>query len=206
MAEGRRGWKIGEKVLFGIFGVFVLLAGIGFYFMQAAVQKHPGMFKVTTHYNLSAEGQKGSSIFLNQGCTDCHRAIQDGTNSGLSLDGEGSKHDEKWIYAFLKHPEETYGAKTIDHHDAAASSAGAAPPTAASYAANPAAAAYVAALPDEKLRALAVFLSELTADVGSTSGAQPPEAHDGFIDKMVGLWAPDSWKGKFRDIRKEGNQ
>ncbi|MHB1100838.1 MAG: c-type cytochrome [Burkholderiales bacterium] len=188
MAEGRRGWKIGEKVLFGIFGVFVLLAGIGFYFMDAAVQKHPAMFKMTTHYNLSAEGQEGSSIFLKQGCTDCHRAIQDGTNSGLSLDGEGSKRDVKWIYAFLKHPEQTYGATTIDHRD------------------PPAAAAYVASLPDDKIHALAVFLSELTADRGSTSAEMPPEAHDGFIDKMVGLWAPDSWKGKFRDIRKEGNQ
>lgn len=202
MAQSRRGLKIGEKVLFGIFGVFVLLASVGFYFMDAAVQRHPGMFKVTTHYNLSAEGEKGSSIFLREGCTDCHRAMQDGTNSGLSLDGEGSKRDEKWIYAFLKHPEETYGARTIDHRDFEVGAV-AAPPTAAAYATAPAAAAYVAALPEEKIKALSAFLSELTADVGSTSSALPPEAHDGFIDKMVGMWAPDSWKGKFNDVRKE---
>lgn len=205
MAESKRILKVGEKVLFWIFGIFVLLAAVGFYFMDVAVQKHPGMFKVTTHYKLSAEGLKGSTLFLHEGCTDCHRAIQDGTNSGLSLDGEGSKHDEKWIYAFLKHPEEIYGAKTIDHHDAV-TNVNAAPPTAGSYSADPAAAAYVAALPDEKLKALAVFLSELTADIGSTSGALPPDAHDPFIDKMVGMWAPESWKKKFKDVRKEEKQ
>lgn len=206
MAEGKRVMKVGEKVLFGIFGVFVLLAGVGFYFMNAAVERHPGMFKVTTHYNLSAEGEKGSSIFLNEGCTDCHRAIQDGTNSGLSLDGEGSRRNAKWIYAFLTHPEETYGAKTIDHRDLPVTGAVAAPPTAAAYATAPAAAAYVAALPEEKLKALTAFLSELTADVGSTSSALPPEAHDAFVDKMVKMWAPDSWKAKFKDVRKEDKQ
>ena len=183
MAEGRRKMKVGEKVLFGMFGVFVLLAGIGFYFMDAAVQRHPGMFKPTTHYDLSAEGEKGSEIFLHEGCTDCHRAIQDGTNSGLSLDGEGSKRTRAWIEAFLRHPVETYGATTIDHRPA------------------PAAAAYVISLPEEKIRALTTFLSELTADKGSTSAAMPPEEHDAFIDKMVGLWAPDSWKQKYRDVR-----
>lgn len=198
--------KVGEKVLFGMFGVFMLLAAVGFYFMDAAVQRHPGMFKVTTHYNLSAEGEKGSSIFLKEGCTDCHRAIQDGTNSGLSLDGEGSRHDEKWIYAFLRHPEETYGAKTIDHLDAAAISDQAAAPTAKSYATGQAAAAYVAALPEEKIRALSVFLSELTADKGSTSGALPPDSHDAFVDRMVKMWAPESWKLKYKDIRKEDQQ
>ncbi len=201
MAEGRRSLKVGEKVLFGIFGVFVLLAGIGFYFMDAAVQRHPGMFKPTTHYNLSAEGEKGSVIFLHQGCTDCHRAIQDGTNSGLSLDGEGSKRTKQWIYAFLTHPEETYGAKTIDHLDPGEGVAG--PPTAASYRTGQAAASYVAALPEDKIRALTAFLSELTADRGSTSAAIPPEAHDAFIDKMVGMWAPDSWKKKYGDVRKK---
>lgn len=188
MAEGKRGLKVGEKVLFGIFGAFVLLAAVGFYFMDAAVQQHPAMFKVTTHYNLSALGEEGSSIFLKEGCTDCHRAMQDGTNSGLSLDGEGSKRDAKWIYAFLKHPQETYGATTIDHRDA------------------PAAAAFVAALPEEKIRALAAFLSELTADRGSASSSLPPEAHDDFVDKMVGIWAPESWKLKYKDVRKEGKQ
>ncbi len=206
MGEGRRVWKVGEKVLFGMFGAFMLLAGIGFYFMDAAVQRHPGMFKVTTHYNLSAEGEKGSSIFLKEGCTDCHRAIQDGTNSGLSLDGEGSKRSAQWIYAFLKHPEETYGAKTIDHRDPSVSGTSAAPPTAGAYVAAPAPAAYVAAMPEEKIKALTAFLSELTADVGSTSSALPPDAHDAFVDKMVKMWAPDSWKEKFKDVRKEEKQ
>ncbi len=188
MAEGKRVMKVGEKVLFGMFGVFMLLAAVGFYFMDAAVQRHPGMFKVTTHYDLSAEGEKGSAIFLKEGCTDCHRAIQDGTNSGLSLDGEGSRRDAKWIYNFLKHPQQTYGVETIDHRD------------------PPAAAAYVAVLPEEKIKALSVFLSELTADKGSTSSAMPPDAHDAFVDKMVKMWAPDSWKLKYKDIRKEGQQ
>lgn len=203
MAEGKRGLKIGEKVLFGIFGAFVLLAGVGFYFMSAAVDRHPGMFKVTTHYKFSALGEQGSVIFRHEGCTDCHRAMQDGTNSGLSLDGEGSKRDAKWIYAFLKHPEETYGAQTIDHRDAPVTGAVAAPPTAAAYGSGRAAAAYVASLPEEKLRALTAFLTGLTADQGSTSSAMPPEAHDAFIDRMVKMWAPESWKGKFKDVRKE---
>lgn|SRR5487761_2006943 len=207
MAEGKRGWKVGEKVLFGIFGAFVLLAVVGFYFMQAAVEKHPGTFKVTTHYNLSALGEQGSVIFLHQGCTDCHRALQDGTNGGLSLDGEGSRRDAKWIYAFLTHPEETYGAKTIDHRDPAVGGGTvAAPPTAAAYGTAAAAAAYVAALPEDKIKALTAFLSELTADRGSTSSAMPPEDHDAFIDKMVKMWAPSSWKGKFKDMREEDKQ
>ena len=34
---------------------------------------------------------------------------------GVSLDGLGSKHDVDYFYNFLKHPEQTYGAKTMDH-------------------------------------------------------------------------------------------
>ncbi|HQT26113.1 MAG TPA: hypothetical protein PLK99_05870, partial [Burkholderiales bacterium] len=130
----------------------------------------------------------------------------DGTNSGLSLDGEGSKRTAQWIYAFLRHPEETYGAKTIDHKDPPVKGGVGAPPTAGSYSTDPAAAAYVASLPEEKIKALTAFLSELTADVGSTSSALPPEAHDAFVDKMVKMWAPDSWKTKFKDVRKEEKQ
>jgi cytochrome c553 len=145
------------------------------------------MFEVKTHYDFSPQGAKGSALFRESRCTSCHRALRNGTNMGLSLDGVGSNRTYEWIYSFLKNPEKTYEAKTIDHG------------------ASPKEAAYVSELPDENLQAIARFISELKADRGSSSAPQPPEGRSEFIDDMVKAWAPDEWKEKYSDIRDKDN-
>ena len=102
---------------------------------------------------------------------------------GVSLDGLGSKHDANYFYSFLKEPEKTYGAKTMDHG------------------APPKDAAYVSALPDADLHDLAIFLSELKSDQGSSSSFEPPKGESSFIDAMLDMWTPDGWRSKYRDIR-----
>ena len=102
---------------------------------------------------------------------------------GVSLDGLGSKHDVNYFYNFLKQPEQTYGAKTMDHG------------------APPKDAAYVSSLPDADLRAMAIFLSELKSDQGSSSSFEPPKGESSFINAMLDMWTPDGWRNKFRDIR-----
>jgi hypothetical protein len=112
--------------------------------------------------------------------------MQSGTNMGLSLDGIGSKYSVSWLYDFLRDPEPTYKSvhqsQTFDH--AIGREAG-----------------YVATMPDEDLRLIAIFLSELRSDRGSSSAPLPPEGRSEFIDKMIGTWAPESWKEKFQDVR-----
>lgn len=102
---------------------------------------------------------------------------------GVSMDGLGSKHEVDYFYRFLKEPESTYAAKTLDH--------GAAPKDAA----------YVSALPEAELRSMSVFLSELKADQGSSSSFEPPKGESSFIDAMVDMWTPDGWRSQFKDIR-----
>jgi hypothetical protein len=102
---------------------------------------------------------------------------------GVVLDGLGSKHDLNYFYRFLKDPENTYGAKTLDHG------------------APPKDAAYVSALPDADLHAVAVFLSELKSDQGSSSSFEPPAEQSSFIDAMLQMWTPAGWKSQFVDIR-----
>ena len=104
---------------------------------------------------------------------------------GLSLDGVGSYRTLDWLIAFLANPVETYGAKTFDHGPA------------------PMEASYVAKLPEKDRRAIAVFISQLKADQGSSSAPMPPEGRSPFIDSMVGAWAPESWKEKYQDIREK---
>ena len=102
---------------------------------------------------------------------------------GVSLDGLGSKHDVNYFYSFLKKPEQTYASKTMDHG------------------APPKDAAYVSALPDSELHTMAVFLSELKADQGSSSSFEPPKGDSSFIDAMLDMWAPDNWRSEYKDIR-----
>ncbi len=104
---------------------------------------------------------------------------------GLSLDGIGSKRSVEWIEKFLHDPENVYGAQTLDHGMA------------------PKEAAYVSRIPAENLHLIAVFLSELRADPGSSVAKRPPEGRSEFIDSMIGTWAPDSWKEKYQDIREK---
>jgi len=179
--------KPGEKVLFLVAGAFVVVAVIAFIIMQIVIAKSDKpLFETKTHVNLSDEGKKGSYYFRVNGCTTCHRALREGTNMGQTadLDGLGSRRSFDWIYGFLREPHKYYPAsRLIDHasgeHDAA----------------------YVAKLPDEKLHAIATFLSELKADQGSAAAPIPPKGESPFIDSMVKTWAPEEWKKKYRDVR-----
>ena len=184
MAKGSM--KLGEKILFGIVALIFLFA-VASYVMLETLRAHSTkpLYQITDHFNFTAEGKKGSMIFRKQQCTSCHKALRNGTNMGLDLDGIGSKRTLKYLYNFLKHPEQTYAAATIDHGPA------------------PKEAAYVAKLPDADLHALAVFLSEDKADQGSADSPLPPKGRSSFIDDMVKVWAPNSWKSEFTDVRTE---
>lgn len=186
MAKEKQPLKSGEKILFGIVGVFVVLATIGYIALETyRLGRTEPMFEVKTHYNFNEEGQLGSRLFRESGCTACHRALRNGTNMGLSLDGVGSYRTLDWLVAFLANPEKTYEAKTFDHGRA------------------PKEAAYVAELPEKERHAIAVFISQLKSDQGSSSAPMPPEGRSEFIDSMVGAWAPKKWKEKYTDIREK---
>ena len=176
--------KLGEKILFGIVGLLVVITVVSFFSLES-IRHHSAkpLFPILTHYEFSAEGEKGYSIYQQRGCYECHHAVGSGTSMGVSLDGMGSKHDQNYFYNFLKNPEKTYGAKTLDHGT------------------PPKDAAYVSELPDSDLRSMAVFVSELKADQGSSSSFEPPEEQSSFVDAMVQMWTPAGWKTSFTDIR-----
>lgn len=179
------GLRRGEKVLFGITAAFVLFALLSFVAMEV-YRIHSGrkMYAVTTHFDFSPEGLHGSERFRDLGCSGCHRAVRNGTNNGVNLDGIGSRRTFDYLLTFLRQPEPTYGTATVDHGVGKG-------------------AAYVAELPDQDLHALAVFLSELKATQGSPDARQPVEGRSGFIDDMVKIWAPSSWKEQYHDVRDE---
>jgi len=176
--------KTGEKLLFIVAGAFIILASIAFGIMQyvMATSDKP-IFEQHTHFDLSEVGQRGSVIYRHQACSECHRAMSEGTNMGNSLDGIGTKRSVEWIEKFLSDPEKTYDHVTMDHG------------------VSPKQAYYVALLPKKDIHDLAVFLSELKSDQGSSSSPVPPKGESPFVDMMVKTWAPDAWKGKYTDIR-----
>lgn len=184
MASGKM--KLGEKLLFGGFALIGILAFIGWLVLEN-VRKHldKPMYPVL-EYNFSVEGMHGSELFRTSGCTICHRAMRNGTNMGLVLDGIGSKRSLDYLNKFLINPEASYfGGTTMDHGPAKG-------------------AAFVAKLPPADLRAIAAFLSELRANPGSNASRLPPAGGEsGFIDEMVRMWAPDSWKSEHKDVREE---
>jgi cytochrome c553 len=183
MASG--GMKRGEKILFGIFlgiGVFALISFVLMEIIRARMDKP--MYPTTTHYDFSDEGLRGSMLARKADCTRCHRIMRNGTNMALELDGIGSRRDFNYLFNFLKNPEATYPTKTFDHGPA------------------PKEAAFVAQLPEADLHAIAVYLSELKADIGSPV-ARAPEGRSGFIDEMLRVWAPDSWKADYKDVRQD---
>lgn len=176
--------KSGEKILFSIFGAFFVLGIIAFIAMEVVRSRSEApMFAVTTHFDFSPLGLEGSALYREARCNSCHRALRNGTNMGASLDGIGSRRSIQWIESFFIDPEKTYGGPTVDHG------------------LPPKEAAYVTSLPKENLHKIAVFLSELRADRGSAAAAQPPKERSGFIDGMVGTFAPETWKDKYQDIR-----
>jgi len=186
MTNKKQPLKSGEKVLFGVVAVFIALAAIGYLALEAyRMQRTEPLFEVKTHYDFSPEGKLGSVVFRESRCTSCHRALRNGTNMGLSLDGVGSYRTLDWLERFLADPETTYDANTIDHGR------------------EPKEAAYVADLPAQDRHAIAVFISELKADQGSSSAPMPPEGRSEFIDGMVRVWAPSDWKEKYQDVREK---
>jgi cytochrome c553 len=186
MSSNTKSLKTGEKVLFGIAGVFIVLAVIAYIILEMyRLSSDTPIFETKTSFDFSEQGAVGSALFRESRCTSCHRALRNGTNMGLSLDGVGSLRTPEWLYKFLKDPEQTYGAPTLDH--------GAAPKEAA----------YVSKLPDEDLRAIAQFISELKAEQGSASAPVPPDGRSEFIDNMVKTWAPKEWKEKYSDVREK---
>lgn len=183
MAAGQT-LKQGEKILFGIAIVFMVFAVIGYILLESyRMRAQKPIFETRTHFNLSEFGHKGSELFRVSRCTACHRAMRNGTNMGLSLDGLGSKRSKEWIHEFLRDPEAVYGSPTLDH----------------GY--PPKEAAYVSSLDQDTLLAIATFLSELKSDQGSPSAPMPPEGRSDFIDNMVGVFAPEEWKHKYQDVR-----
>lgn len=183
---GKQSLKQGEKILFGIVVAFIIMAALSYAALEAVrLNSDKPIFASKTHFTLSEEGRRGSEIFRKSRCTSCHRAMRNGTNMGLSLDGVGSLRSQQWLYSFLRDPEKTYGAPTVDHGQA------------------PKEAAYVMYLPKEDLHALSVFISELKSDQGSASAPVPPEGRSEFIDSMVGSFAPQQWQEKYTDVREK---
>jgi len=188
MVKKKQPLKTGEKILFIVFGAFIVLAVIAFSIMEyIRMHSDKPMYAQLTHYEFSAEGNHGSELFRVNMCRSCHRALGSGTNMGrgADLDGLGSRHDVNWIFSFLQHPEKTYGARTIDHGPA------------------PREASYTMKLPAKDLHAIATFLSELKSDQGSSTSPIPPKGKSIFIDTMVNTWAPKAWKKKYKDIRED---
>jgi len=177
--------RLGEKILFGIAGLFVVFAIISFVGMEI-YRAHSGkkMYAVTSHYDFTPEGLTGSARFRDLGCTSCHRAVRNGTNNGVNLDGIGSRRSLDYLVKFLHQPETTYESQTVDHGPSKS-------------------AAYVAGLPESDLHAIAIFLSELKATQGSPDARLPADERSGFIDEMVKIWAPSTWKSQYHDVRDE---
>lgn len=176
--------KKGEKILFGIVALLVVITVINFTVLESIRRNSDKpLFPVLTHFVFSDEGMRGYKIYQQRDCYTCHRAVGSGTSMGVSLDGLGSKHDVDYFYGFLTKPEQFYGAKTMDHG------------------APPKDAAFVSGLPDSELRSMAVFLSELKADQGSSSAFEPPKGDSSFINAMLDMWAPDGWRSQYKDIR-----
>ena len=177
--------KLGEKLLFGGFALICIMAFVSWLVLEV-VRSHLGkpMYPVL-QYDFSTKGLRGSELFRTAGCTVCHRAMRNGTNMGLVLDGIGSKRTLEYLNKFLTDPEASYPGTTMDHGPSKG-------------------AAFVAKMPQADLQAIAVFLSELRANPGSNASRLPPVGGESkFIDEMVKMWAPDSWKSDYKDVREE---
>ena len=177
--------KLGEKLLFGGFALIGIMAFASWVVLEVVRSRLDKPMYPVLQYNFSTEGLRGSEIFRTAGCTICHRAMRNGTNMGLVLDGIGSRRTLEYLNKFLIDPESTYPGTTMDHGPSKG-------------------AAFVAKLPQADLQAIAVFLSELRANPGSNASRLPPVGGESkFIDEMVRMWAPDSWKSEYKDVREE---
>lgn len=177
--------KLGEKLLFGGFAVIGIMAFVSWLVLEVVRSRLDKPMYPVLQYNFSTEGLRGSELFRTAGCTVCHRAMRNGTNMGLVLDGIGSKRTLEYLNKFLIDPEAAYPGTTMDHGPSKG-------------------AAFVAQLPRGDLQAIAVFLSELRANPGSNASRLPPVGGESkFIDEMVRMWAPESWKSEYKDVREE---
>lgn len=184
MPKKKQPMKSGEKILFLTVAVFIVLAVIAYIALETyRLTSDKPIFETKTSFIFSEQGKRGSQLFREARCTSCHRALRNGTNMGLSLDGVGSYRTLDWLVRFLADPEAVYGSPTLDHGPA------------------PKEAAYVAELPEADRYAIAVFISELKAEQGSVSAPMPPEGRSQFVDDMVKMWAPKHWDEKYTDIR-----
>lgn len=178
----KQSFKPGEKILFTVFGAFLALAVIGYVVLEMVrSQMTEPMFASRTSFNLSAEGQRGSGLFRKNNCTACHRAMRNGTNHGIILDGVGSRRSQQWLEAFLNHPEANWATATIDHG------------------LPPKEAAYVTRLPPQDLHDIAMFLSELKAEQGSAMAQKPPQGSEALARRLANTWAPQAWKDKHQE-------
>lgn len=176
--------KKGEKIFFGLIALLLVITVVNFVVLEMVRHKsEKPLFPVLTHFDFSPAGLHGYQLYQQGNCYACHRAVGSGTSMGVSLDGLGSKHDVQYFLDFLKYPEKTYPARTLDHG------------------APPRDAAYVSSMPDADLQAIAVFLSELKSDQGSSSSFEPPKGESSFVNSMLDMWTPDGWRGQFMDIR-----
>jgi len=177
--------KLGEKLLFGGFAVIGIMAFVSWLVLEVVRSRLDKPMYPVLQYNFSTEGLRGSELFRTAGCTVCHRAMRNGTNMGLVLDGIGSKRTLEYLNKFLIDPEAVYPGTTMDHGPSKG-------------------AAFVTQLPRGDLQAIAVFLSELRANPGSNASRLPPVGGESkFIDEMVRMWAPESWKSEYKDVREE---
>ncbi len=181
--------KRGEKVLFGIAGVFIVVALVGYVGLEGyRLTSNKQIFSNLTSFDLSEDGNKGHRLFKAKRCASCHRAFLSGTSMGgqTTLDGIGSRRSQDWIRRFLSDPEpvykDTYHAATLDHGLGKE-------------------AAYVAELTPREHDLIATFLSQLRAKQGSSTAPKPPEGRSPFIESMLSIWAPESWKEKYGDVR-----
>src|SRR3569832_1711745 len=180
----RQPLKSGEKILLETFGVIFVIAIAGYFALETLrIRSDKPVFVQRTHFDFSEEGKQGSLLYREARCSSCHRALRSGTSMSLVLDGIGSKRSVEWIESFLRDPEKIYGGPTLDHG------------------APPKEAAYVSSMPAKDLHLIAVFLSELRAAPGAADAAAPPEGRSEFIDEMERIWAPESWKERFQDVR-----
>lgn len=187
MLKKKQPLKTGEKILFGIFGAFIVMAVIAYAILEyVRFNADTPMFENLTHFNFSPEGHKGAILFRIKRCTSCHRAMMNGTNMGLSLDGIGSLRDLAWIEDYLDKPvraqRATYDSVTFDHGPGKEAD-------------------YVSKLPKEERFYIATFLSQLRSDQGASSSPLPPKGPSPFIDAMIDSWAPKEWSEKYTDIR-----
>lgn len=177
--------KLGEKLLFGGFALICIMAFASWLVLEVVRSRLDKPMYPVLQYDFSTEGLRGSELFRTAGCTVCHRAMRNGTNMGLVLDGIGSKRTLEYLNKFLTDPEASYPGATMDHGPSKG-------------------AAFVAKLPQADLQAIAQFLSELRANPGSNASRLPPVGGESkFIDEMVRVWAPDSWKSEYKDVREE---